>query len=119
MVAGVERGERGWTSSARVATARSSIRAAQAVGGEAAGDLPQQRQRLVGLAALMEDPRQRHGGVGTGGLQLNRPAQRFLVATGDELVGLGWQQRIKEALDRRRRLRADELGGDLAPSRTP
>ena len=47
----------------------------QPVGGEAAGHLAQERQRPVGVAAGEQQPRQRHGRVGAGGLQLDGPAQ--------------------------------------------
>ena len=48
------------------------------------------------------------------GLELERAAQRRLVARLDEAVGLVGQQRVEELLDLRRRLGADELGGELA-----
>ena len=52
--------------------------------------------------------------VGAPGLQLQRAAQRRLVAGLDELVRLGGDEPVEEPLDRRRRLDADELIHDLA-----
>ena len=43
-----------------------------------------------------------------------RAPQRRLVAELHERVGLGREQRVEELVDRGRRLRADELGRDLA-----
>ena len=48
------------------------------------------------------------------GSQLERLAQRLLVAALHEPVRLGGQQRVEELLDGLRRLRADELGDHLA-----
>ena len=72
----------------------------QAVGGERAADVGEQRQRLVGLAAAVQQARQRDGGVGAAGLELERAAQRRLVALGHERVGLAGDEPVEEALDR-------------------
>ena len=68
----------------------------------------------LGVAAPVRASRERDGGVGAPGLELERAAQRLVVAGRDELVGLGGDELVEEALDRRRRLRADELVDDLA-----
>ena len=54
------------------------------------------------------------GGVGAGRVELERAAQRRLVARGHERVGLAGDERVEEALDLRGRLRADELVDDPA-----
>ena len=82
------------------------------VGGERAGDVAEQLQRLLGLAALVQDAGERDGGVGAAGLELQRPPQGGLVARLDQRVGLGGEQVVEELLDARRRLGADELGHD-------
>ena len=68
----------------------------------------------VAVAAVEQEPRQRDRGVGAARLELERAAQRRLVAGGDERLGLARDQRVEEALDRRRGLGADELVDDLA-----
>ena len=85
----------------------------QAVGGEAAWDARENGQRLVRLAAVPQDPRQRHRGVGASGLELVRAPERLFVPALDQCVGHGRQQRVEELLHRARRLSADELGRDL------
>ena len=82
---------------------------------EVPGRALQQRERLVVLAARVQQARERHERVGAVRLQL----ERLCAATassprGDERVGLGRQQRVEEALDLGSRLRAGELGGDAA-----
>jgi hypothetical protein len=68
----------------------------------------------VALAPLVEQPRERQRRVGTGGLELERAAQRVLVALLHERVGLRGQQPVEELADLRRRLGADELADQLA-----
>ena len=115
VVALVQRGE-GLLEVRRAASRRASaIRAARPSaaklpGTRAAAPAPRRRLRERAGSGPAARPRRR------GRLELDRPAQRLLVAASDELVGLGGQQRVEEALDRRRRLRADELGDHL-PSR--
>ena len=84
------------------------------VGGKAAGHVLEDRERTVGVIATEQDAGQRHGGIGPGGLELHRAAQRVLVALGDEAVGLGGEQRVQEAVDRRGGLGPDELGHHAA-----
>ena len=109
-VAGVERGER--VGELRVVLEPDA--GGEAVGGERAGDVAEQLERLLVVAALVQEPGERDGGVGAAGLELERRAQRLLVAGLDEAVGLGGQQPVEELLDLRRRLGADELGDELA-----
>ena len=60
----------------------------------------EQRERLLALAALVQDAGERDGGVGAAGLELERAPQDVLVAGRDERVGLGGHERVEEALDR-------------------
>ena len=62
----------------------------------------------------MQEPCQRHRRVGPRRLELERTAQRVLIADLDERVGLGRQEGVEEALDHLRRLGADELVDDGA-----
>ena len=89
----------------------------QAVRGEAAGHLAEDGERAIGVAAAVQEPRQRHGRVGTRRLELHRAAQRLLVAARHELFGLGGQQRVQETLNGRGGLGADELGDHLATAK--
>ena len=84
----------------------------QALGGEVAGELGQDRERVLALAARGEDAGQRHAGIGARGLERERAAQVVLAAGLDERVGLGRQQGVEEPRHGGRRLRADELGHD-------
>jgi hypothetical protein len=106
-LAGVERRER----LGELRLALEADAGGQPVGGERARDVAEQLERLLVLAALVQDPRQCDGGVGAAGLELERVAQRLLVARGDEAVRLAREQRLEELLDLRGRLRADELAG--------
>ena len=74
----------------------------------------QQLQRRVGVATLEEDPGQGDGRFGPRGIQLHGLAEGHLVALLREQLRLRWEQRVEEALNHRRRLRADELGDDAA-----
>ena len=108
LLAGVQRGERG----AQVLVVLEPQPGGQALGRERAGELGEDRQRVVALAALGEDARERDAGVGAARLELERAAQVLLAAGLDERVGLGGQQRVEEARHHRGRLRAGELGLD-------
>ena len=118
-IAGVERRERLAETAAAVPSAAALLEpdpGGEAVGGEARRGPGRASQRAVGVAAGVEDLGERNSGVGAGGLELERPAQRVLVAPADQAVGLGRQQRVEELVDSLRRLRADELRDD-SPSR--
>ena len=71
----------------------------EALGGEGAGHVGEQGERLVAVAAAGQQAGERHGGVGAAGLELERAAQVVLAAGGDERVGLGGHQPVEEALD--------------------
>ena len=73
----------------------------QAVGGERAGDVGQQLQRLLAVARGGQQARERDRGVGAAGLELQRAAQVGLAALGDQRVGLGRDDAVEEALDLR------------------
>jgi hypothetical protein len=113
-LAGVERGER--VGQVRRGGALEADPRGEAGAAEVARRAVQQLERLVVLAARVQQARERDERVGAVGLQLDRLAQRGLVAARDERVRLGGQQRVEELLDLRSRLRADELGGDAAVS---
>ena len=70
-------------------------------------------QRLVGLAAAVQQARERDGGVGAAGLELERAAQRRLVAglATSASASLGTSA-SKKLLDLGGRLDADELVDD-------
>ena len=72
----------------------------QPVGGETAWDPCEQRQRIVVLAACVEDPRQRQRRVGPIGLEFECAPQRVLVTRLDQRIDLGGDERIEEPLDR-------------------
>src|SRR4051812_44698566 len=105
----------------------------QPVGGEAAVDLVEDLARGVRVAPPKElrrpggggpgappprppppAPGGGDGGLGAPRLELQRAAQRVVVAGRDERVGLGGHELVEEALDDHRRLRADELVDDRA-----
>ena len=71
-------------------------------------------QRLLAVARGGAQARVRDRGVGAAGLELQRAAQVGLAALGHQRVGLGRHDPVEEALDLRRRQRADELVDDLA-----
>src|SRR5919109_1359234 len=109
-VAGVERRER----LAQVLIVLEPQPRGEALGRERPGEVAEDRERVVAVAAPGEDPRERDAGVGARGLELERAAQVLLGAGLDERVGLRRQQRVEEARDRRGRLRARELGLEAA-----
>ncbi len=74
----------------------------------------EQLARLVAVAALDQQPGERQRGLGVARVQLDRLAQRLLVAGVGQLVGGGGEQLVEEGVDRRRRDRAGELAHDLA-----
>ncbi len=86
----------------------------QAVRLEAAGDPPQDLQRLIVLPTRMEDLGQRNRCIGPGRFELESRCERGLVTRGDQPVGLRGEQRIEEPIDLRRGLDTDELGDDAA-----
>src|SRR3954451_10858288 len=57
-------------------------------GGERAGDLVEDLQRRVFLAAAVQHAAERHGCIRAAGLELERLSQRLLVAGLDEPVSL-------------------------------
>ena len=67
-----------------------------------------------GLAPVEQQPGQGDTGRGEAGLELDGAAQGRLVAGHGQALAGGGQERLHEALDRRARLRADELGHHLA-----
>ena len=75
------------------------MRAARPWAWKSPGTFATAAQRLVALAAGEQDARERHGGVGARGLELERAAQRRLVAGGGEPLGLGRDEPVEEALD--------------------
>ena len=81
----------------------------QAFGAEVPRHALDQLQRLLGLSAGMQDPRQGEPRVRPVRLELERLAQRGLVARLDERVGLAGHQFVEEALHGGGRLRAHEL----------
>ena len=88
-------------------TAHQSDPGDQALGGKAARDIAQERQRAVDVAAPEQQPSERNRGIGARGLQLDRPPQRRLIALRDETVALGREEGVKELVDGGRGLRAD------------
>ena len=85
----------------------------EALGGERAGELGEDRERVLALAAVGAGCRASATPASARrGLELERAAQVLLAAGLDERVGLGGQQRVEEARDDGGRLRADELGRD-------
>src|SRR5581483_4512513 len=70
-------------------------------------------ERLRGLTASEQHAAKLDRGLRVAGIELQGPAQRWLVVGGGELVGGRRNQLVQEALDLRRRDRADELGHDL------
>src|SRR5947199_927475 len=70
----------------------------EAVSGEAARDSLHERARLVPLATREQHPRERDRGVRTQWLELERLAQRSLLALRDERVGFGGEQRVEESV---------------------
>ena len=108
LIAVVERGER----RAQLLVVLEPQPGGQALGGERAGELGQDRQRVVAVAALGHEARQGDARVGAAGLERERAAEIVLAAGLDQRVGLGGQQRVEEAGDLRGRLRAEELGHD-------
>ena len=86
----------------------------EALGEKVSPERLQQLQRLPGLAAGEQDPARAGARLRVRGIELERLAQRRLVAGGGELVGGRRDELVEEALDLRRRDRAGELGDDLA-----
>src|SRR5205807_3759439 len=84
----------------------------QAFGLEAPRDVREERERLLALAALEQDPRQRERSVRPARLELESAPQRLLLARGHERVRLRGDQRVEERLDRRSGLNPDELADD-------
>src|SRR4051812_28975366 len=111
-VPGVQRGERiGQVRFAGLLEAQARL---ETVGLEVADHRLEHALGLVALAALHQQPCQRHGRLGAAGLELDRAAQRRFVAGGGEALRLARDQRREEALDGRWALGADELA-DHAP----
>ncbi len=86
----------------------------EAVGGERAGHLAQQRERLAAVPAGEQQLGERHGRVGPARARARPPAQRGLVAERRRARRPGGQQPVEEPLDGRRRLGAGELRRHLA-----
>ena len=82
------------------------------VGGEIALVGGRQRERLVVLPTLEEDAGQRDRRLGPARLELDRLAQRLLVAGGDQLVGARGHKRVEELVHPGRGDGADELVDD-------
>ena len=76
LVAGVERGE----GVAQLLVVFQPQAGGEALGGERARELREDRERVLALAALVQDPREREAGVGAAGLELQRAAQVGLAA---------------------------------------
>ena len=89
LVAGVERGER--VGELRVVLEPDPR--GEALGGVGAGRVGEHRERVVALAPLVQQARERDGGVRAAGLELERAPQRVLVALLHQRVRLGGQQR--------------------------
>ena len=109
----VERGER-----ARPARRRSSrrSRAARPSAAKSPGSSSSSASASSRSPRAAQDARQRDGGVRAAWLELQRAPQVVLAARGDQRVGLGRDERVEEARDHGRRLRAGELGRRRAPS---
>ena len=60
----------------------------QPIGGEAPRDPLKQLERLVFLPAVVQEPRQRHGGIGARWLEFEGVTQRLFVTLGDKSVRL-------------------------------
>ena len=100
-------------------------RAEPRAGGQALGE----EVALQRLEQLRAPPRSRRGRaacvpsfarrLGVARVELERLAQRGLVAGRGELVGRGGDERVEEGLDLRRRDRAGELGDHLRRRETP
>ena len=88
LVAGVERGK----GVAEVLVVLQPQAGGEALGGEGAGELGEDGERVLALAALVQDPREGEAGVGAAGLELQRTAQIGLRAGLDERVRLGGQR---------------------------
>src|SRR3954451_8796204 len=73
-------------------------------GGERAGDLVEDLQRRVFLAAAGQHAAERRGATGAAGRQRQPLSQRLLAAARDEPVGLAGDELVEEALDGGRRL---------------
>src|SRR6185503_12135092 len=86
----------------------------EALGAERAGELGEDRERVLALPAVGQDAGERQPRVDAARVELERAAQVLLAARLDERVGLGGEQLVEEARDDRRRLRAGELGRDGA-----
>ena len=86
------------------------MREARPFGGERARDRVEDLERGIGLAAAVQQAAERDRRVGPARLKLERAAQRRLVAGLDQVIGLAGHEGVEEALDRGRRLHADELG---------
>ena len=80
------------------------------------GDLGEQAERVLGLTAPDEDLGQADDGLGTVGLELERPAKRGLITEGDQLLGLARnrEEPVHELADGGLAERADELVDDPA-----
>ena len=98
--------------SASSASSSSRSRAARPSAANEPGNSLEDRERVLALAAVGRMRASATAGVGAAGLELERAAQVRLAAGRDERVGLGGHQRVEEARDDGRRLRADELGDD-------
>ena len=80
----------------------------KAVGRERAADVGEEAERLLVVAALVQQPGERERRVGAAGIELDRAPQRLLVAGLDEPVGL--------ATATARRRSAATCGGGCAPT---
>jgi pimeloyl-ACP methyl ester carboxylesterase len=84
----------------------------QCLGGEVAREALEQLERLIRPPARVQELRQRNGRIRPARLEFERAPERFLVAFLHQRVGLRRHESVEKALDRLRRLSADELGYD-------
>ena len=86
----------------------------EAIGEEVSGYALEQLERLIALAAREQDPAEGDRRLRMAGIDVERLAQRLLVASRGELVRRRGDERVQELLDARRWDRSGELSGELA-----